>query len=339
MKKCLTALGTVRRLPQVQQTTPATWSEPSLCRVGRQHQRGWLHWWLDRSTGLGYWWHSGSPPHWVWHLLCPLSHSLHLVIHDGFKSAAQLNKVSAKDGKLVSHVRHSIHASDLLEGEKRLQPSNQTRWNSQLTMIRYILSIPESKLHALQAPPTAKQQWYEHTSWFSGNSNPIWRGYNAYSGREMCFCQPRDPLYQRSEIPPWDHVLCLQLQVCDCAEEFVWMVHVSIWILANFPDCHNNGPAPSCRGVPIMRQKMCSLLSSVRWVPPWVPNLFLQSQRPSFPPHHPSEPGSSALWMKPPKLTPSPPKMNCMKISHYHASHRTAIYWCSGKAMEPPYQP
>ncbi len=84
------------------------------------------------------------------------AHSLQLVIHDGFKSAGQVNKVLAKAGKLVSHVRHSIHASELLEGEKSLQPSNQTRWNSQLTMIRSILSIPESKLHALQAPQPLK---------------------------------------------------------------------------------------------------------------------------------------------------------------------------------------
>jgi hypothetical protein len=34
-------------------------------------------------------------------------------------------------------------SADILEGEKRLQTANATRWNSQLFMIRHILNIPE----------------------------------------------------------------------------------------------------------------------------------------------------------------------------------------------------
>ena len=81
------------------------------------------------------------------------AHSLQLVIHDRLKSAGQPDKNLAKAGKLVSNFRHSIHASELLEGLKRLKPSNQTRWNSQLSMVRSILSTPESKLHELQPSP------------------------------------------------------------------------------------------------------------------------------------------------------------------------------------------
>ena len=46
-------------------------------------------------------------------------------------------------------VRKSIHASDILEGEKWLQAANATRWNSQLRMIRSVLAAPEEKLKQL----------------------------------------------------------------------------------------------------------------------------------------------------------------------------------------------
>ena len=67
------------------------------------------------------------------HLPC-FAHTLQLVIHDGFKQAGSIGKVIAKASKIVSRVRHSTHASDILEGEKRLQ-AIVTRWNSQLKMI------------------------------------------------------------------------------------------------------------------------------------------------------------------------------------------------------------
>ena len=45
-----------------------------------------------------------------------------------------------------------IH-TDLLEGENRLQADNATRLNSQSTMIKSVLSIPESKLSMLEGTP------------------------------------------------------------------------------------------------------------------------------------------------------------------------------------------
>ena len=46
------------------------------------------------------------------------AHTLQLVVKDGFKEAGSLNKVLVKAGKIVTYVRKSINASDLLEGEK-----------------------------------------------------------------------------------------------------------------------------------------------------------------------------------------------------------------------------
>ena len=40
-------------------------------------------------------------------------------------------------------------ASEALEGEKILQVANMTRWNSQLKMIRSVLSISPEKFHSL----------------------------------------------------------------------------------------------------------------------------------------------------------------------------------------------
>ena len=54
---------------------------------------------------------------------------------------------------MVSFVRKSTIAADILEGEHRLQTENATRWNSQVKMIRSVLSIPESKLSLLEGAP------------------------------------------------------------------------------------------------------------------------------------------------------------------------------------------
>lgn len=51
--------------------------------------------------------------------------------------------------RLVKHVRHSSIASDLFEGDLKLQMSNVTRWNSQLTMIRSVLRVDPSVMDCL----------------------------------------------------------------------------------------------------------------------------------------------------------------------------------------------
>ncbi len=78
----------------------------------------------------------------------------HTIQLDGLKKAGQLNTVIKKCTKIVSFTRRSIVAADTLEGEKRLQADNVTRWNSQLKMIRSVLSIPASKLSEEETIPT-----------------------------------------------------------------------------------------------------------------------------------------------------------------------------------------
>ena len=91
------------------------------------------------------------------HLPC-FAHTLQLVIHDGFKQAGAINKVIAKTSKIVSHVRQSTTASDIMDNEKKLQANNVTRWNSQMKMIRSVLDAPDEKLEQLK---TAKLTTYE----------------------------------------------------------------------------------------------------------------------------------------------------------------------------------
>ena len=59
------------------------------------------------------------------HVSC-FAHTLQLVIKDGFKHAAAIKKVLAKASAIVSHVRRSVDASELLVTEKRLQSANRT---------------------------------------------------------------------------------------------------------------------------------------------------------------------------------------------------------------------
>ena len=72
-----------------------------------------------------------------------------MVVKDGFKEAGTVNKVLAKAANIVSYVRKSTYASDILEGEKRLQAKVVTRWNSELKCVRSLLNISETKLEML----------------------------------------------------------------------------------------------------------------------------------------------------------------------------------------------
>lgn len=82
------------------------------------------------------------------------AHILQLVIKDGMKKAGQITTVIRRCAKLVSFVRKSTIAADVLEKEYRLQNDNLTRWNSQLKMIRSVLKVPEDKLALLGDAPT-----------------------------------------------------------------------------------------------------------------------------------------------------------------------------------------
>ena len=80
------------------------------------------------------------------HVPC-FAHTVRLIIKDGFKQVNSIAKVLKKASSIVSFVKKSKIAADLLESEKCLRSANATRWNSQLLMIRSILRIPEEKLN------------------------------------------------------------------------------------------------------------------------------------------------------------------------------------------------
>ena len=70
------------------------------------------------------------------------AHTLQLVVKDGLKqTGSSLKTVISKVGNIVKFVRKSVNASDIIENENRLQSDNATRWNSQIIMIRSILSV------------------------------------------------------------------------------------------------------------------------------------------------------------------------------------------------------
>ena len=77
------------------------------------------------------------------------AHTLQLVVKDGLKKMGQLKKVIAKASGVVSYVRRSSLASDLLENEGKLQSATATRWNSEVRMIRSALKVPQETLNRL----------------------------------------------------------------------------------------------------------------------------------------------------------------------------------------------
>ena len=87
------------------------------------------------------------------------AHTLQLVVKDGLQHAGQVKSIIGKVAKLVAYVRKSTTASEILEGHLKLQMANQTRWNSQLKMLRSIIRIPEDVLQKLDC--TSKLSSYE----------------------------------------------------------------------------------------------------------------------------------------------------------------------------------
>ncbi len=82
-----------------------------------------------------------------------------LVIKDGLRYASPISKVLGKASGIVSDVRRSIHASEILQGEKKLQAANATRWNSQLMMVRSLHRTPQDKLQQLDCPQLSKHEY------------------------------------------------------------------------------------------------------------------------------------------------------------------------------------
>ena len=81
------------------------------------------------------------------------AHVLQLVIKDGMAKAGQINGVIKRCSNLVSFVRRSTVAADVLKDEIRLQADNVTRWNSQLKMIRSVLTVSDSALLQVENAP------------------------------------------------------------------------------------------------------------------------------------------------------------------------------------------
>ena len=81
------------------------------------------------------------------------AHVLQLVVKDGMAKAGQINAVIKRCSSLVSFVRRSTVAADVLKDESRLQADNATRWNSQLKMIRSVLAVSDSVLSQVENAP------------------------------------------------------------------------------------------------------------------------------------------------------------------------------------------
>ena len=77
------------------------------------------------------------------------THTVQLVVKDGMKAAGTLRSVIGKASNIVSHARKSTISTGLLEGHRKLQAANVTRWNSEITMIRSVLRIPQETLDQL----------------------------------------------------------------------------------------------------------------------------------------------------------------------------------------------
>ena len=78
------------------------------------------------------------------------AHTLQLVVRDGLNEfGGYLKQIISKASSIVSYVRKSTNASELLQDEKRIQAANSTRWNAQFYMLDSVLAVSEEKLNSL----------------------------------------------------------------------------------------------------------------------------------------------------------------------------------------------
>ena len=71
------------------------------------------------------------------------AHTLQLTVKDGLEASRQVKTILAKVSKIVNHIKKSTVATEKLELKNRLGivNKNNTRWNSQLKMVRRLLEL------------------------------------------------------------------------------------------------------------------------------------------------------------------------------------------------------
>ena len=71
------------------------------------------------------------------------AHTLQLCVKDGINASRQITKAIAKVAHIVNHVKKSTKATEKLESlfKKVLISKNETRWNSQLKMVRRAIEV------------------------------------------------------------------------------------------------------------------------------------------------------------------------------------------------------
>lgn len=76
------------------------------------------------------------------------AHTLQLTVKDGLKACSGISKVLTKAARIVNHVKKSTVATEKIERlyGKTLVSKNETRWNSQLKMVRRLFEIDVDKV-------------------------------------------------------------------------------------------------------------------------------------------------------------------------------------------------
>ena len=109
--------------------------------------------------------------------ICPerlacFAHTLQRCIKDGLKAASALLSAIQKAGRIVKHVKKSTLATKKIETlfGKILVSRNETRWNSQVKMVRRLLEVDLSEVEA--------SEWTQesHLEGDGGSAGAIQRG-------------------------------------------------------------------------------------------------------------------------------------------------------------------
>lgn len=87
------------------------------------------------------------------HIKCFL-HAMQNAIKEGLEKTGAAKTVIAKTSKFVGSVRHSTHATELLQDEPKLQQRNTTRWNSSNRMLKSITKADPAKLAQVKSSVT-----------------------------------------------------------------------------------------------------------------------------------------------------------------------------------------
>ena len=110
------------------------------------------------------------------------AHTVQLVVKDGMKAAGTLRSVIGKASNIVSHARKSTISTELLDGHRKLQAANVTRWNTRAHHNSVCTADPSGHIGPTRHHAQADPSWQDSAGRTVRNLCSIWTSNILHAG-------------------------------------------------------------------------------------------------------------------------------------------------------------